>query len=79
MRSFVRWNQAADWLAGRLGPAERGLAEVLAERRPAYILAGASQSRGRTCWAMTSGSTGTDFALIRFTPSGCQVPLQIHR
>jgi LuxR family maltose regulon positive regulatory protein len=31
---FVRWNQAAtDWLAGRLGPAERGLAEVLAERR----------------------------------------------
>jgi len=36
MRSFVRWNQAAaDWLAGRLGPAERGLAEVLAERRAA--------------------------------------------
>ena len=34
MRSFVRWNQAAaDWLDGRLGPAERGLAEVLAERR----------------------------------------------
>jgi LuxR family maltose regulon positive regulatory protein len=34
MRSFVRWNQAgADWLAGRLGPAERGLAEVLAELR----------------------------------------------
>jgi LuxR family maltose regulon positive regulatory protein len=32
MRSFVRWNQAAaDWLGGRLGPAERGLAEVLAE------------------------------------------------
>jgi LuxR family maltose regulon positive regulatory protein len=31
---FVRWNQAAtDWLAGRLGPAERGLAGVLAERR----------------------------------------------
>src|SRR5262249_39827470 len=31
MRSFVRWNQAlADWLGGRLGPAERGLAEVLA-------------------------------------------------
>ncbi len=36
MRSFVRWNQAAtDWLAGRLGPAERGLTEVLAERRAA--------------------------------------------
>ena len=36
MRSFVRWNQAvADWLDGRLGPAERGLAEVLAERRAA--------------------------------------------
>ena len=36
MRSFVRWNQAvADWLAGRLGPAERGLAEVLAERQAA--------------------------------------------
>src|SRR5499427_88277 len=36
MRSFVRWNQAgADWLDGRLGPAERGLAEVLAELRAA--------------------------------------------
>jgi LuxR family transcriptional regulator, maltose regulon positive regulatory protein len=36
MRSFVRWNGAAvDWLDGRLGPAERGLAEVLAERRAA--------------------------------------------
>ena len=36
MRSFVRWNQAAaDWLEGRLGPAERGLAEVLAELRAA--------------------------------------------
>jgi LuxR family transcriptional regulator, maltose regulon positive regulatory protein len=36
MRSFVRWNQAAvDWLGGRLGPAERGLAGVLAERRAA--------------------------------------------
>ena len=34
MRSFVHWNQAVtDWLDGRLGPAERGLAEVLAERR----------------------------------------------
>jgi LuxR family maltose regulon positive regulatory protein len=32
----VRWNRAvADWLGGRLGPAERGLAEVLAERRAA--------------------------------------------
>jgi LuxR family maltose regulon positive regulatory protein len=32
MRSFVRWNRAlADWLGGRLGSAERGLAEVLAE------------------------------------------------
>jgi LuxR family maltose regulon positive regulatory protein len=36
MHSFVRWNQAvADWLEGRLWPAERGLAEVLAERRAA--------------------------------------------
>ena len=36
MRSFVRWNRAvADWLGGRLGPAERGLAEVLAELRAA--------------------------------------------
>ena len=36
LRSFVRWNQAAaDWLAGRVGPAERGLAEVLAELRAA--------------------------------------------
>ena len=34
MRSFVRWNQAGvHWLDGRLGPAERGLAEVLAELR----------------------------------------------
>ncbi|HEV3289212.1 MAG TPA: tetratricopeptide repeat protein, partial [Streptosporangiaceae bacterium] len=34
MRSFVHWNQAVtDWLDGRLEPAERGLAEVLAERR----------------------------------------------
>ena len=36
MRSFVRSNQAvADWLGGRLGLAERSLAEVLAERRAA--------------------------------------------
>jgi LuxR family maltose regulon positive regulatory protein len=36
MHSFVRWSQAgADWLRGRLGPAERGLAEVLAELRAA--------------------------------------------
>jgi LuxR family maltose regulon positive regulatory protein len=36
LRSFVRWNQAAaDWAGGRLGPAERVLAEVLAERRAA--------------------------------------------
>ena len=36
LRSFVRWNRAvADWQEGRLEPAERGLAEVLAERRAA--------------------------------------------
>jgi len=36
MRSFVRWNQAvADWQCGRLASAERGLSEVLAERREA--------------------------------------------
>jgi LuxR family transcriptional regulator, maltose regulon positive regulatory protein len=36
MRSLVRWNRAVtDWLGGRLGPAERGLAEVLAELRAA--------------------------------------------
>ena len=36
LRSFVRWNgAAADWLGGKLGPAERGLAEVLAELRTA--------------------------------------------
>jgi LuxR family maltose regulon positive regulatory protein len=36
MRSFVRWNQAGvHWLDGRLGPAERGLAEVLGELRAA--------------------------------------------
>jgi len=34
MRFFVRWNRAVtDWLGGRLGPAERALAEVLAHRR----------------------------------------------
>jgi LuxR family transcriptional regulator, maltose regulon positive regulatory protein len=39
MRSFVRWNETAvDWLDGRLGPAERGLAEVLAERRAVGVL-----------------------------------------
>ena len=36
LRSFVRWSQAvADWLGGRLGPAERVLAEVLGELRAA--------------------------------------------
>jgi LuxR family transcriptional regulator, maltose regulon positive regulatory protein len=36
MRSMVRWNMAgADWLRGRLGQAERDLAEALAERRAA--------------------------------------------
>src|SRR5215470_1399978 len=36
LRSFVRWNLAVtDWLGGRLGSAERGLEEVLAERRAA--------------------------------------------
>jgi LuxR family maltose regulon positive regulatory protein len=36
MRSFVRWSQAGtDWLGGRLGSAERGLAAVLAELRAA--------------------------------------------
>jgi len=36
MRCLVRWNQAvADWLGGRPGPAERGLAETLAELRAA--------------------------------------------
>src|SRR4029077_8668316 len=36
MRSFVRWNLAgADWLRGRLGPAERDLTEGRAERRVA--------------------------------------------
>ncbi len=36
MRSFVRWNQAmTDWLDGRLDRAERGLAEVVGERRAA--------------------------------------------
>ncbi len=36
MRSHVRWNlSVADWLDGRLGPAEGSLAEVLAELRAA--------------------------------------------
>ena len=39
MRSFVHWSRAVtDWLDGRLGPAERGLAEVLAERQTAGAL-----------------------------------------
>jgi LuxR family transcriptional regulator, maltose regulon positive regulatory protein len=39
MRSFVRWNLAgADWLRGRLGPAERDLTEALAERQAAGAL-----------------------------------------
>jgi LuxR family maltose regulon positive regulatory protein len=39
MRSFVHWSRAVtDWLDGRLGPAERGLAEVLAGRRAAGAL-----------------------------------------
>jgi LuxR family transcriptional regulator, maltose regulon positive regulatory protein len=41
MRSFVRWNRAGtDWLAGRLEPAERSLAELLTERRAAAFGAG---------------------------------------
>jgi LuxR family maltose regulon positive regulatory protein len=41
MRSFVRWNQAVtDWLDGLLGRAERGLAELLAERRAADFFVG---------------------------------------
>jgi LuxR family transcriptional regulator, maltose regulon positive regulatory protein len=41
MCSFVRWNLAVlDWLSGRLGPSERGLAEVLAERRAADMAFG---------------------------------------
>ena len=49
MRSFVRWNQAvADWLDGRLGAAERGLAEVVAERQAAgEFFAGFLAMRGR--------------------------------
>jgi LuxR family maltose regulon positive regulatory protein len=36
MHTFVAWNQAAaDWLDGRLGPAEHGLADVLAELQAA--------------------------------------------
>jgi LuxR family maltose regulon positive regulatory protein len=36
LHCFVRWNQAVtDWLEGRVGPAERALAEVLAELRGA--------------------------------------------
>ena len=39
MRSFVHWSRAlVDWLEGRLESAERGLAEVLAERRSASAL-----------------------------------------
>src|SRR5215471_16887567 len=39
MRSFVAWSTAVvEWLAGRLGVAERGLAQVLAERRSAGAL-----------------------------------------
>ena len=58
MRSFVRWNQAAaDWLDGRLGPAERGLAEVLAElRAPAKRSAAQAASPREVLRAVEGGA-----------------------
>ena len=49
MRAFVHWNRAgADWLSGQLASAERGLADVLAERRAASdFFAGFLASRAR--------------------------------
>jgi LuxR family maltose regulon positive regulatory protein len=58
MRSFVRWNQAAvDWLDGRLGPAEHGLAEVLAELRAAgEAVRRAGGAPGEVFHAVTGGA-----------------------
>ena len=76
MRAFVRWNQAvADWLDGRLEPAERGLAEVLAERRAAgeffgdflamrvcYDLGEVQRARGSLDAAQATGRQALDTA-----------------
>jgi LuxR family maltose regulon positive regulatory protein len=74
MRSFVHWNQAeTDWLDGRLGPAERRLAEVLAERRAvgapfagflpmrvAYDLAEVQRAQGNLDGALATGRQALD-------------------
>src|SRR6202044_1065065 len=60
MRCFVRWNQAGvHWLDGRLGPAERGLAEVLAELRAAGE-AGRGLG-GEPAQVFRAGEGGTEF------------------
>ena len=61
MRSFVRWNLAVtDWLGGRLGPAERGLAEVLAARRAAgEFFEAFSPCASATTWARCSAPRAT--------------------
>jgi LuxR family maltose regulon positive regulatory protein len=76
MRSFVRWNQAVtDWLAGRLGPAGDGLAEVLAGRQAAaespagflpmrvrYDLGEVQRARGDLDAALATGRQPLDAA-----------------
>jgi LuxR family maltose regulon positive regulatory protein len=73
LRSQVHWNLAvADWLLGRLGPAERALADVVAERRAAgegylamricYDLGQVQRVRGRLDAALASYRQALDIA-----------------
>jgi len=76
MRSFVGWNEAStEWLAGRLGPAEDGLAEALTARqatgeffagflpmRVCYDLAEVQRARGRLDAALATGWQALDLS-----------------
>src|SRR5262249_30935470 len=66
LRTEVAWNlAAADWLRGRLGPAERGLAQVVAEQRAAgsatwrcgWATSSAGSSAPKAVWARRCGPT----------------------
>jgi LuxR family maltose regulon positive regulatory protein len=60
MCSFVRWNEAAvDWLSGRLGPAERALAEVLSDLRAADE--GVRRTGGRPSEVLRHVEGGAEF------------------
>ena len=73
LRSLVAWNLAvADWLRGRLGSAEHGLAEVVAERqaagegylamRPCYDLGQVHRAQGRLNAALAAYRRGLEAA-----------------